>query len=108
MMTKAQQTRMWQQFCEGCSQMALLDDKMRQQIILQLIAADENKLSVKELTEKLPISQPAVSHHLKILAAAKLVKFKKVGLRNYYYLTLDSQLKRFVKHIQRVQENMLG
>ncbi len=40
--------------------------------------------SVRELTEELPISQPAVSQHLKILGSASLVAATRQGTRNIY------------------------
>lgn len=107
MTAKQQQVRVWRQFCVVCSRFALLDDKMRQTIMLRLLQAPNHRLSVKELTASLPISQPAVSHHLKILTAAKLVDFQKVGLHSYYYLTLDPQLKRLSQSIEKVNSEVL-
>ncbi len=40
--------------------------------------------SVRELTEELPISQPAVSQHLKVLSSASLVSATRLGTRNIY------------------------
>lgn len=40
--------------------------------------------SVRELTDQLPISQPAVSQHLKVLAAAKLVSSQPDGAKRIY------------------------
>lgn len=63
--------------------------------------ADENRLkiikmlSVKELCvceiyDKLNMSQPAISHHLKILRQAGLVKDTKEGKWIYYSLDLET------------------
>jgi DNA-binding transcriptional ArsR family regulator len=43
--------------------------------------------SVKELTAAFPISQPAISQHLRELRDAKLVTSEKVGLEQRYTLT---------------------
>ena len=41
-------------------------------------------LSVVEIAERLPVSRPAVSQHLKVLADAGLVQCRSVGTRNLY------------------------
>jgi DNA-binding transcriptional ArsR family regulator len=40
--------------------------------------------SVRELTDELPVSQPAVSQHLRVLAEARLVRATPVGTRRIY------------------------
>lgn len=40
--------------------------------------------AVSEIAEHLPVSRPAVSQHLKVLAEAGLVSFDAVGARNIY------------------------
>jgi len=43
-------------------------------------------LAVGELAERLPVSRPAVSQHLKVLKDAGLVTDRKSGTRRYYAL----------------------
>jgi DNA-binding transcriptional ArsR family regulator len=45
--------------------------------------------TVAELTAALPISQPAVSQHLKVLRAAELVDFESRGTRRLYHVKPD-------------------
>lgn len=52
--------------------------------ILELIAARPR--SVADLTRGLPISQPAVSQHLKILREARLVRLEPRGARHIYHV----------------------
>lgn len=47
----------------------------------------ESARSVKEITAAFPISQPAVSQHLRELRDAKLVTSERVGLEQRYRLT---------------------
>ena len=47
----------------------------------------ESPLSVKELTSRFTMSQPAVSHHLKELREAELVSSERDGLEQRYRLT---------------------
>ncbi len=61
---------------------ALADPTRRQ--VFELVAARPR--SVAELTRLLPVSQPAVSQHLKVLREAKLVRAEPRGASNIYHL----------------------
>lgn len=50
--------------------------------VFTLIA--RSPLSVAEVAERLPVSRPAVSQHLRVLADAGLVQCESVGTRNLY------------------------
>jgi DNA-binding transcriptional ArsR family regulator len=78
-----------------------MGDSMRQQIILMLEQADE--LNVSQLTEKLPLSRPAISHHLKVLRQAGLVGVRRQGTENFYSLTIDDALKRLQRFVYEVE-----
>jgi DNA-binding transcriptional ArsR family regulator len=58
-----------------------LGDPNRLQVF-ELLAV--GPMAVGELAEKLPISRPAVSQHLKLLEQAELVTHVKSGTRNLY------------------------
>ena len=60
---------------------AALGDPTRLQVFT-LIA--RSPLSVAEVAERLPVSRPAVSQHLKVLADAGLVQRESIGTRNLY------------------------
>jgi len=81
-----------------------LGDRTRQQIILLLEKVDE--CNVTELAEKLPLSRPAVSHHLRVLRQSGMVKVKRRGTENYYYLTIDGALallKQFLHEVENCE-----
>lgn len=63
-----------------------LADPARQDLV-QLLARSE--LNVGEITERVTLSRPAVSHHLGILKRAGLVRVRKVGREAYYRLDKD-------------------
>ncbi len=44
-----------------------------------------NGVRVGTITQKTHLSRPAVSHHLKILTEAGLIKMRREGTKNYYY-----------------------
>lgn len=77
-----------------------LADKNRQRIIVLLAHHLENGLTVTEITENMAITQPAVSHHLKILRDAGIVSFRKKGLQSMYYLTWKEPLKTLGKALK--------
>lgn len=49
--------------------------------------------SVGELASALPISQPAVSQHLKVLRMARLVDLRRDGARHIYRLSREGLLE---------------
>ena len=78
-----------------------LGETGRQQILLLLTQSEE--LNVNQLAERLPLSRPAISHHLKILRQAGLVAVRQAGVENYYAITADDALdllKRFVAEVE--------
>jgi DNA-binding transcriptional ArsR family regulator len=71
----------------------VLADENRQNIIM-LLAEEEDGLNVNKITEGIPLSRPAISHHLKILKQAGFVAIKKVGTENFYFLTLKRPIEK--------------
>ncbi len=73
---------------------ALADPRRRS--IYELLR--QSPASVRELTDRLPISQPAVSQHLKVLATARLVQSRPAGARRIYSTDPEglSQLRRWL------------
>ncbi|HJV80465.1 metalloregulator ArsR/SmtB family transcription factor [Noviherbaspirillum sp.] len=79
-----------------------LGDKQRQDIIMLLVESE--RLNVSAITERMPLSRPAISHHLKVLRQAGLVKVESESRENYYSLTLDEgllQLKQLVMQAEQ-------
>lgn len=67
---------------ENDSPLAALGDPTRRAIYEDLV---REPLSVGDLASKHPVSRPAVSQHLKVLAAAGLVKARAEGTRRIYH-----------------------
>jgi DNA-binding transcriptional ArsR family regulator len=67
----------------GSAALTALGDPSRQAIVEQLAAGP---LAVTDLAARLPISRPAVSQHLKVLAEAGVVGHRAVGTRRLYHL----------------------
>ncbi|MCS7251263.1 MAG: metalloregulator ArsR/SmtB family transcription factor [Anaerolineae bacterium] len=65
---------------------ALADDHRQQ--ILRLLWGRE--LCVRDLVQALGLSQPTVSHHLRILQQAGLLRSREVGRQTFYTLDVDA------------------
>jgi len=73
-----------------------LGDRTRRLIVERLRAGP---LPVGELAAGLPVGRPAVSKHLRVLAAARLVEHRSVGTRNVYTLAPEgfAELRRWLE-----------
>lgn len=63
---------------------AALSDPARLRLLSLMAAADSGEVCVCELTEPLGKSQPTVSHHLKVLSQAGLIRGDKRGRWTWY------------------------
>lgn len=63
--------------------LAALSDPTRQQIVAVL---SQERLNVGQLVERFSLSQPAISHHLRILATAGLLIQERHGRERLYRL----------------------
>ena len=62
---------------------AALADPTRRAVVASLRGG---RRSVREIADDLPVSRPAVSQHLKVLAGAALVRAEQEGTRRFYSL----------------------
>lgn len=83
----------------------VLADDTRQMILMVL--SDEEELTVNEITERLPLSRPAISHHLKILKQEGVVNLRRQGTKNYYYLTIKESLDLLDELIEAIKSNCI-
>ena len=58
--------------------------------LLDLLASNGGKVCVCDLEAAMPIKQPTVSHHLKLLRQAGLIDWEKRGLWSYYFINADA------------------
>lgn len=75
---------------------AALGDSARQDIILLLAQAE--RLNVGQITDAMHLSRPAISHHLKVLLQAGVVKMERASRENFYSLDIDPALE-LLKHM---------
>jgi ArsR family transcriptional regulator len=83
-----------------------LGDPNRQDIIMRL--AENGRLNVNQITEKLTLSRPAISHHLKILREAGILSMDRVGKEKYYYLSLQNISTELKGLFAQIEENCMS
>jgi ArsR family transcriptional regulator len=59
--------------------------------MLATLAAAEDEVCVCDFTDALPLNQPTVSHHLRILREASLVTSERRGTWVYYRIAPDAR-----------------
>jgi DNA-binding transcriptional ArsR family regulator len=70
----------------------VLGDTTRLRILL---ACAEGEVPVGEIAKRLSLSQSLVSHHLRLLRAARLARGERRG-RNVYYSLADAHVRRMI------------
>jgi len=87
-----------------------LADRTRRAIVMELAAGER---TVSQLTDALPVSQPAVSQHLKVLRHVGLVSDRAEGTKRIYRLNeagvaaLRDQLDTFWKRTMSGFEQLM-
>ena len=71
-----------------------LADSERLLILLKLFYAGSKGKNVTELSGKTRLSRPAVSHHLKVLKAARIINSRKDGTQVYYSLDAKDKIAK--------------
>ncbi|MDQ6693020.1 MAG: metalloregulator ArsR/SmtB family transcription factor [Chloroflexota bacterium] len=69
--------------------MQILGHPIRLQL-LELLARSEGQVCVCDLESTVPVKQPTVSHHLRLLREAGLIDCEKHGLWVYYSIRRDA------------------
>ncbi|MEA5047225.1 MAG: metalloregulator ArsR/SmtB family transcription factor [Eubacteriales bacterium] len=77
---------------------AQLADTTRVRLLSMLAASD---MCVCEMADLLGMSQPAVSHHLRVLRQFDAVRFRKWGQRTMYYIS-DNETGELVRRLLSV------
>lgn len=87
-----------------------LGDENRQHMILEMMQMGSCQgVRVGAITAKTNLSRPAVSHHLRILREAGLVKMRREGTKNYYYFDANTSsldgLLQMVTHAKKIADD---
>ncbi len=85
--------------------MTILGDEVRQEILLTLIeAGGMGGIRVGDIQKRSHVSRSAVSHHLKVLLDAGIIRMRREGTKNYYYIDFhDSTVRPVILFWQQVE-----
>lgn len=105
MHTKKDMERLAEDF-ESCQKiLTAIGDENRQHLILEMMKMGScSGVRVGDITEKTHLSRPAVSHHLKILKDAGIIKVRKEATMNFYYF--DPDMASFEKLIDVLRKSI--
>ena len=78
-------------------------DEYRQQLIMDIAEAGKEGINVSNLSAKSKLSRPAISHHLKVLKDAGLIKPLKIGTQIFYQLNLSENFKTISELINSME-----
>jgi ArsR family transcriptional regulator, arsenate/arsenite/antimonite-responsive transcriptional repressor len=76
-------------------------DANRQDIVLLLAGCDS--LNVNQIADRVALARPTISHHLKMLRLAGLVKVERRGTENHYSLEIDDAVSLLGQLLRQVQ-----
>ena len=82
----------------------MLQDENRQQILLMLCKND--RMTVNQIAEKLSLSRPAVSHHLKLMLDAGILSVSQVGTERYYSSDLTGAVELLKELTRSLEDEM--
>ena len=91
----------------ACSKiLTAIGDETRQHLIVEMMKIGKcSGVRVGEITTKTNLSRPAISHHLKIMKDAGLVKVRKEGTMNFYYF--DPEMVS-LEHLANTLQNAIA
>lgn len=84
-----------------------IGDEVRQSILVTLMQNTcKEGMRVGEITAHTHLSRPAVSHHLKVMKDAGIVRMRKEGTMTFYHINVDAfePLKKLVMLVDETME----
>lgn len=89
---KSNLDQLFQEFQSCQNILTAIGDEMRQYLILVMLQSGQcSGMRVGDIASRTNLSRPAVSHHLKILKDAGIIKMRREGTKNYYYFDADME-----------------
>ncbi len=98
------------EFAECSKFLAAIGDETRQHMLLEMMKMKKcTGVRVGEITKKTNLSRPAVSHHLAIMKDAGIVKMRKEGTMNFYYLDVEAKtIRKLIDTLSHVEDILIA
>jgi DNA-binding transcriptional ArsR family regulator len=95
-----------QEFASCQDAFIALGDETRIHMVVEMLRLGENGgIRVGEICRMANLSRPAVSHHMKFLKESGIVKVRKEGTKNYYYLDAkNAKFEEIIKLCQHAEQ----
>lgn len=81
-----------------------MGDEIRRGLFLAMIESGEKGMNVQELTSTTSLSRPAISHHIKVLKDCGMIKARKEGTKNFYYVDIEDEVGKIHMFMNKVDE----
>lgn len=79
-------------------------DENRQNILLVLLEnCSTGGIRVIDIAQKVHLSRPAVSHHLKMLLESNIVSVEHIGSKNYYHIIGTDKILSLKSLLQNIE-----
>ncbi len=80
-----------------------LAEPTRRKIVEML--ASQGRMAASEISDRFPVSAPAISQHLKVLRDAKLVRVERRGQQRIYEINPDAvlELEQWARKVRELQ-----
>ncbi len=104
--TKTEIEKLAEEFESSRKVLIALGDENRQHLLFEMMKMGGcSGVRVGDITEKTHLSRSAVSHHLRILKDAGILKVRKEATKNYYYFDPDTRsFDSLADMLQRAKE----
>lgn len=94
------------EFKECSKFLTAIGDETRQHMLIEMMKMKKcTGVRVGEITQKTNLSRPAVSHHLAIMKDAGIIKGRKEGTMNFYYLDVEAKtIRKLINTLSHVED----
>ena len=98
------------EFAECSKFLTAIGDETRQHMLLEMMKMKKcTGVRVGEITKKTNLSRPAVSRHLAIMKNAGIVKMRKEGTMNFYYLDVEAKtIRKLIDTLSHVEDVLIA
>lgn len=101
--------RLSEDLAAGSKMLTAIGDETRQHLILEMMKIGNcSGVRVGEITRRTNLSRPAVSHHLRVMKDAGLVKMRKEGTMNFYYFAPEKETMERLANALRMAAEITG